>query len=78
MLALLCGPLPLLILLVNQPNFGNAMVTVGVTLIILFVAGVSDRWMLRAAAGAAGGRRAGAYFFVGKMNRLRRLDGLPA
>jgi cell division protein FtsW len=74
-LALLCGPLPLLILLVNQPNFGNAMVTVGVTLIILFVAGVSDRWMLRAAlalpvVGVLG------YFFIGKVNR--RVDSLFA
>ncbi len=48
-LALGLGPLPLLILLVQQPNYGNAMVTVGVTLVILFAAGVSDRWFMRVA-----------------------------
>jgi cell division protein FtsW len=48
-LALTLGPLPLLYLLVQQPNYGNAMVIVGVTLIILFVAGVSDKWVMRAA-----------------------------
>ncbi len=47
LLALGLGPLPLLALLVAQPNFGNAMVTVGVTLVILFTAGVSDRWLMR-------------------------------
>ena len=45
--ALALGPLPLLILLVKQPNFGNAMVTIGVTLVVLFATGVSDRWLLR-------------------------------
>lgn len=47
LLALALGPLPLLIMLVMQPNFGNAMVTIGVTLVVLFAAGVSDRWLLR-------------------------------
>ena len=47
LLALGMGPLPLLVLLVFQPNYGNAMVTVGVTLVVLFAAGVSTRWLLR-------------------------------
>jgi len=46
-LALAFGPLPLLVLLVKQPNFGNAMVTFGVTLVILFVVGISAKWILR-------------------------------
>jgi cell division protein FtsW len=41
------GPLPLLILLGMQPNFGNAMVVLGVTLVLLFVGGVSEKWLLR-------------------------------
>ncbi|MEN8006923.1 MAG: FtsW/RodA/SpoVE family cell cycle protein [Candidatus Krumholzibacteriota bacterium] len=45
--ALLLGPLPLLVLLVLQPNFGNAMVIGGVTLVLLYVAGVSGKWLLR-------------------------------
>jgi len=47
LLALALGPLPLLILLWSQPNYGNAMVTVGVALVILFAAGINDRWLLR-------------------------------
>jgi cell division protein FtsW len=46
--ALALGPVPLLVLLVLQPNFGNAMVVVGVTLVLLYVAGVSEKWLLRA------------------------------
>jgi len=75
--ALACGPGLLLILLVKQPNFGNAMVTVGVTLVIMFAAGVDDRWLLRAAvavpvAGVLG------YFFSDKVyDRVHGLiDGL--
>lgn len=49
LLALVLGPLPLLVLLVAQPNYGNAMITMGVTLVILFAAGVADRWLLRGA-----------------------------
>jgi len=48
--ALALGPLPLLILLVLQPNFGNAMVIVGVSLVLLFVSGVSQKWLTRAVA----------------------------
>jgi cell division protein FtsW len=47
LLALALGPLPLLLLLVQQPNYGNAMVTIGVTLVLLFAAGINDRWLLR-------------------------------
>lgn len=47
LLALALGPLPLLFLLVRQPNYGNAMVTIGVTLVLLFAAGINDRWLLR-------------------------------
>ncbi len=47
--ALALGPLPLLVLLVRQPNFGNAMVVVGVTLVLLYVAGVSEKWLIRVA-----------------------------
>jgi len=46
-LALAFGPLPLLILLIMQPNFGNAMVTLGVTFVILFAVGVSAKWIMR-------------------------------
>ncbi len=45
--ALALGPLPLLVLLVLQPNFGNAMVVAGVTLVLFFVSDVSDRWLRR-------------------------------
>lgn len=45
--ALALGPLPLLGLLVMQPNFGNAMVISGVTLVLLYVAGVSGKWLAR-------------------------------
>jgi cell division protein FtsW len=47
MLALGLGPLPLLVLLVLQPNYGNAAVTIGVTVVLLFVARTNDRWLLR-------------------------------
>jgi len=47
--SLALGPLPLLVLLVLQPNFGNAMVVVGVTLVLLYVAGVSEKWLVRVA-----------------------------
>jgi cell division protein FtsW len=43
--ALALGPLPLLVLLVLQPNFGNAMVISGVTLVLLYVAGVPGKWL---------------------------------
>jgi len=45
--ALATGPLPLLVLLVLQPNFGNAMVVFGVTLVLLYVAGVSEKMLAR-------------------------------
>ncbi len=47
LLALAVGPLPLLVLLGLQPNYSNLMVTLGLTLVILFVTEVSDRWLLR-------------------------------
>lgn len=37
------GPLPMLLLLLLQPNYGNAMVVVGMTVIILLVADVPAR-----------------------------------
>jgi cell division protein FtsW len=40
-LLLALGPLPLIVLLGLQPNFGNILVVVGVTLVILLVAGIS-------------------------------------
>jgi len=43
--ALVLGPLPLIALLVLQPNFGNVMVVAGVTLVILFIAEVPGRWL---------------------------------
>ncbi len=46
MIALGLGPLPLLYLLIEQPNFGNVMVTAGVTLVILFAAGINERRLL--------------------------------
>lgn len=48
LLALAVGPLPLIVMLALQPNYGNTMVAIGVTLVVLFAAGVSDRWLLRA------------------------------
>lgn len=42
-LLLAAGPLPLVVLLAMQPNFGNILVTVGVTLVILLVAGAPLR-----------------------------------
>ena len=45
--ALALGPLPLLVLLVLQPNLGNAMVVVGVTLVLFYVSGASEKWLTR-------------------------------
>jgi cell division protein FtsW len=45
--AMALGPLPLLVLLVLQPNFGNAMVVIGVTLVLFFVSGASEKWLTR-------------------------------
>lgn len=42
-LLLALGPLPLIVLLGLQPNFGNILVVVGVTLVILLVAGIPLR-----------------------------------
>ncbi len=41
------GPLPLLVLLILQPNYGNSMVISGLTLVLLFVAGISGKWLIR-------------------------------
>ncbi len=46
-IVLAVGPLPLLVLLVLQPNFGNAMVVVGVTLVLMYISGVSEKLMIR-------------------------------
>lgn len=53
----LLGPLPLLLLLILQPNYGNAMVLVGVTVIIMFVADLPARlrWSVLLVPMAAGG-----------------------
>ncbi len=48
--ALALGPLPLLVLLILQPNYGNSMVISGLTLVLLFVAGVSEKWLIRVVA----------------------------
>jgi len=76
LIAVALGPLPLLLMLVLQPNFGNAMVTIGVTMVVLFAAGVSDRWLLRVVvavplAGVLG------YFLSTKVHTrfIRLLDG---
>ena len=45
--AMALGPMPLLVLLVLQPNFGNAMVVIGVTLVLFFVSGASKKWLAR-------------------------------
>jgi len=66
LMSLLLGPLPLLLLLVKQPNYGNMMVTVGVTLVILFAAGVNDRWVLWATAAVPLGGVLG-YLFSAKV-----------
>jgi cell division protein FtsW len=54
--ALAFGLAPLAALLVLQPNFGNVLVMLGVTLAMLFVAGTPVRWL---AGGVAGGLVAG-------------------
>lgn len=41
------GFLPLLVLLVLQPNFGNAMVICGVTVVLVYVSGISEKWLIR-------------------------------
>ncbi len=46
-IVLAVGPLPLLVLLVLQPNFGNAMVVIGVTLVLMYISGVSEKLMIR-------------------------------
>ena len=43
--ALLGGFLPLVTMLILQPNFGNVLVITGVTLVMLFVAGIPLRWL---------------------------------
>lgn len=43
LLLLAVGPVPLILLLVLQPNFGNVLVVVGMTLVIFLVAGFSLR-----------------------------------
>ena len=44
-LAVGLGAVPLVILLVLQPNFGNVLVVACVTLVLLFVSGKSWRWL---------------------------------
>jgi len=46
LLTLATGVLPLLVLLGLQPNYSNMLVTVGVTVVIVFASGVGDRWLL--------------------------------
>lgn len=43
--ALVCGCAPLALMLVLQPNFGNVLVIVGVSLVMVFVAGIPLRWL---------------------------------
>jgi len=72
-IVLVLGPLPLLVLLVLQPNFGNAMVIVGVTLVLMYVSGVSEKLLIRVVA---------ALPFIGVLGYLifpkieKRVDGL--
>lgn len=66
--ALAFGPLPLLILLGLQPNFGNAMVVIGVTLVLCYVGGVSEKWVLRTTV-AMPFLAALAYFTIPKVHR---------
>jgi cell division protein FtsW len=46
-LAVLLGPLPLLFLLLLQPNYGNAMVICGVVLVMLYLDGIEEKFYLR-------------------------------
>ena len=46
LLLMAVGPLPLMIVLVLQPNFGNVMTMMGVVMALLFVAGVAWRKLL--------------------------------
>lgn len=42
---LAAGPLLLVLLLLMQPNYGNAVVVLGITVLMLFVTGAADRWL---------------------------------
>jgi len=75
--ALGLGAVPLVILLVLQPNFGNVLVVACVTLVLLFVCGTSWRWLVPLMAVPAVGM---AFAFV-VVNKLQNrwdgwLDGL--
>ena len=48
LVALAVGPLPLLLLLALQPNYGNVMTLAGVTVVLLFVVGVPARLLAAA------------------------------
>jgi len=71
--ALLTGTLPLLVLLVLQPNFGNAMVVLGVTMVLLYVAGIPEKLMIRGLV-ALPLLATFSYFVIPKVTR--RVDGL--
>jgi cell division protein FtsW len=53
--ALVCGVLPLAVLLVLQPNYGNVLVLAGVTLVALFVAETPSRWLVAMVVAPAAG-----------------------
>lgn len=61
------GPLLLLLLLAKQPNYGNMMVVLGITVLMLFVTASADKW-LRWIVIVAPVAAVGAYFAVDKIN----------
>ena len=65
-LILLLGPLPLIVLLILQPNFGNVLVVLGLTLVALWVSGTA----LRKMAVMAGVLAAGALSLVPIIRKL--------
>ncbi len=74
--ALLGGFLPLVTMLILQPNFGNVLVITGVTLVMLFVAGIPLRWLAGLTLLPAGGM-ALAFAAVPKL-RERLTDWIAA
>ena len=71
------GVVPLVVLLVLQPNFGNILVIACITLVVLFVAGTPWRWLLPMVATPAAGMTL-AFLVVTKLRHRWTgwLDGL--
>jgi len=71
------GAVPLVVLLVLQPNFGNILVIACITLVVLFVSGTPWRWLLPMVAAPTVGMTV-AFLVVSKLRSrwVGWLDGL--